>query len=186
MAGIYPFNLQAVDERKLFLANLFMARRDLQPPEIADARVTTDSTPTKPKSMVTSTTMATTATATMATTTPPLTSGTKKMNAPMVPSSIVFGGKRFQLVEMGTTENETKDKVLDDVLKAPGEANQKEQGQTGSRLSGLPRCISSKAYRDLIMQKEEVKKKIEEEKEKRKCEHEEAKAKKIAEKEERE
>ena len=136
--------------------------------------------------MVTSTTMATTAPATMATTTTPLTSGTKKTNAQMVPSSIVFGGKRFQLVEMGTTENEMKDRVLDDVLKAPGEANQKEQGQTGSRLSGLPRCISSKAYRDLIMQKEEAKKKIEEEKEKHKHEHKEAKVKKIAEKEDRE
>ena len=86
---------------------------------------------------------------------------------------------------MGTTENETKDKVLGDILKALGEGNQKEQGQTGLRLSGLPRCISSKAYRDLIMQKEEVKKKIEEEKEKRKGECKEAKAKKIAEKEER-
>ena len=136
--------------------------------------------------MVTSTTMATTATATMATTTTPLTSGTKKTNAQMVPSSIVFGGKRFQLVEMGTTENEMKDKVLDDVLKAPGEANQKEQGRTGSRLSGLPRCISSKVYRDLIMQKEEANKKIEEEKEKHKHEHKEAKVKKIAEKEDRE
>ena len=80
--------------------------------------------------MVTSTTMATIATATMATTTP-LTSGTKKTNAQMVPSSIVFGGKRFQLVEMDTTENEMKNKVLDDVLKAPGEANQKEQGRLG-------------------------------------------------------
>ena len=69
VAGIYPFNLQAVDEHKLFPADLFMLRRDLEPPEIADARVTIDSTPTKPKSMVTSTTMATTATATMATTT---------------------------------------------------------------------------------------------------------------------
>ena len=66
--------------------------------------------------------------------------------------TIVFGGKRFQFVEIGTTENEMKDKVLDDVLKAPGEGNQKEQGQTALRdLSGLPRCISSKAYRDLIM-----------------------------------
>ena len=37
VAGIYPFNLQAVDEHKLFPANLFMPRRDLQPPEIADA-----------------------------------------------------------------------------------------------------------------------------------------------------
>ena len=169
-------------------------RRDLEPPEIADATVTTNSTPTKPKSMATSTTMLTTATGTMATTTTmttttvatTATSGTKKMNAPMVPNSIVFDGKQFQLVEMATTENEMRDKVLDDVLKAPGEGNEKNQGQTGSRLSGLPRCISSKAYRDLIMQKEEVKKKIEEEKEKRKCEHEEAKAKKIAEKEERE
>ena len=159
VVGIYPFNLQTVDERKLFPADLFMPRRDLEPPEIADARVTTDSTPTKPKSMVTSTTMATTATATMVTTTvtttivattttaaTPSTSGTKKTNAPMVPNSIVFGGKRFQLVEMGTTENETRDKVLDDVLKAPGEGNEKNQGRTGSRLSGLPRCISSKAY----------------------------------------
>ena len=103
----------------------------------------------------------------------------------MVPNSIVFDGKQFQLVEMATTENEMRDKVLDDVLKAPGEGNEKNQGRTGSRLSGLPRCISSKAYRDLIMQKEEVKK-IEEEKEKLKCENEEAKAKKIAEKEERE
>ena len=97
--GIYPFNLQAVDERKLFPADLFMPRRDLEPPEIADARVTTNSTPTKPKSMATSTT-ATTATATMATTTATTTttatlstSGTKKTNAPMVPNSIVFGGK---------------------------------------------------------------------------------------------
>ena len=105
------------------------------------------------------------------------------MNAPMVPNSIVFGGKQFQLVEMATTENETRDKVLDDVLKTPGEGNEKNQGRTGSRLSGLPRCISSKAYQDLIMQKEEAKKKIEEEKEKRKREREEAKAKKIAEKE---
>ena len=97
----------------------------------------------------------------------------------------MFGGKRFQLVEMATTENEMRDKVLDDVLKAPGEGNKKNQGWTGSTLSGLPRCISSKAYRDLIMQKE-GKKKIEEEKEKCKHECEEAKAKKIAEKEERE
>ena len=87
---------------------------------------------------------------------------------------------------MATTENEMRDKVLDDVLKALGEGNEKNQGWTGSRLSGLPRYISSKVYRDLIMQKEEAKKKIEEEKEKRKCECEEAKAKKIAEKEERE
>ena len=87
---------------------------------------------------------------------------------------------------MGTTENEMRDKVLDDVLKAPGEGNEKNQGWTGSRLSGLLRRISSKAYRDLIMQKEEAKKKIEEEKEKHKHECEEAKAKKIAEKEERE
>ena len=83
----------------------------------------------------------------MATTTAtPSTSGTKKRNAPMVPNSIVFSGKRFQLVEMGTTENEMRDKVLDDVLKAQGEGNEKNQGRTGSRLSGLPRCISSKAY----------------------------------------
>ena len=107
VAGIYPFNPQAVDECKLFLADLFMPRRDLEPPEIADAQVTTDSTPTKPKSMATSTTTVTTATATMATTTAtttttvatttttatPSTSGTKKTNAPMVPNSIVFGDK---------------------------------------------------------------------------------------------
>ena len=130
MAGIYPFNPQAVDERKLFPADLFMPRRDLEPPEIADAQVTTDNTPTKPKSMVTSTTMVTTATATMATptvtttttvattttTATPSTSGTKKTNAPMVPNSIVFGGKRFQLVEIATKEKEMREKVLDDVL----------------------------------------------------------------------
>ena len=37
VVGIYPFNLQAVDERKLLPADLFMPRRDLEPPEIANA-----------------------------------------------------------------------------------------------------------------------------------------------------
>ena len=37
VVGIYPLNPQAVDECKLFPADLFMPRRDLEPPEIADA-----------------------------------------------------------------------------------------------------------------------------------------------------
>ena len=189
VTGIYPFNPEAVDQRKLFPADLFMPNRELEPSEVADAHITNDKTPTKPKSTtatattVTATTVTATTTETTTTATAPVatTSGNTKA-AGLVPNLIVFGGKRYQLIEM----NALKPEVLDDILKAPGEGKTNERSRTWPRLSGLPRCISSQVYRDMVMQKEEAKKKIEEGKEKHKHERKEAKAKKIAEKEERE
>ena len=114
-----------------------MLNRELEPPEVADAHITNDNTLTKPKS---STVTATTVTAAPVATTP----GNMKA-AGLVPNLIVFGGKRYQLIEMGALKSE----VLDEVLKAPGEGKTNEHSWTGPRLSALPRCISSQVYCDM-------------------------------------
>ena len=48
VAGLYPFDPHAIDERKLYPAELFMPKRHLEPPPVADA-VVTEVTPVKPK-----------------------------------------------------------------------------------------------------------------------------------------
>ena len=130
--------------------------------------------------MATTTVATTTATITTATAPVATTSGNTKA-AGFVPNSILFSGKRYQLIEMDASKPE----VLDDILKAPGEGKTNERSWTGPRLSGLSRCILSQVYHDMVLQKEQAKN-VEEEKEKDKRKCEEAKAKKIAENEEHE
>ena len=71
--------------------------------------------------------------------------------------------------------------VIDEVLATPPEKKNVNR-RAGPRLAILPRCISSQAYRDIVLAKEEAKRRIDEEKEKKRQEREEAKAKKAAEK----
>ena len=163
-----------------------MPNRANKPPEIVDANVT-EATPTKPKAgtsegsegrpMVLEGSEGSSST-----------SSQQKMEdieKQQYPSSIVFGGQHFQLVKMESPQKvSNKDAVIDEILKVP-EVKKTEDRRSGLRLSGLPRCISSKAYRDMVLAKEDAKRKLKEEKEKRKLERHKARAKKIAEKEQK-
>ena len=90
------------------------------------------------------------------------------------PSLSVFGGQHFQLIKMESLKKgPSKADIIDEILKVL-EVKKMEDCQSGPRLSGLLRCISSNAYRDMVLVKEDVKRKAKEHKENRKCEHEEA------------
>ena len=80
----------------------------------------------------------------------------------------MFGGQRFKLVPMENSLTKAKPapvtkEVLDDVLEVP--KVKKDDKKRGLRVGGLPRAISNEAYRRILKDREEAKRKVEEEKE---------------------
>ena len=167
-----------------------MPNRHLEPPQVADALVT-KVTPVKPKApQPTQNAPQPTQNAPQPTQDAPQPSTSEeKPAAQAVPNTIVLDGKRFSLVQFESPKKpalpalpKSPNEVIDEVLATPAEKPNVNR-RSGPRLAILPRCISSQAYRDIILAKEEARRRMDEEKENRRREREEAKAKKAAEKE---
>ena len=167
VAGFYPWNPDGLDERKLFPS--MIAKRE-DPPEIADASVTIEANEPQPH-------------ASHQDAPPPVRPAADKdvqarpASTP-APTSIVFGGQRYNLTPIKPSNIE----VLDDILKLPESKKPTETKKFGKLITKLPRCVSDKRYRDILQERENEKKRIETEKAERKKERKEAAEKKKAEK----
>ena len=84
-----------------------------------------------------------------------------------IPDTIVKGGRWYGLYDLGPLQPRTQEDVIRDVLRLPsGRQIQKTKG--GARVSGLPRAVSSREFREAIEAKEKEKQKLVEEREERK------------------
>ena len=90
---------------------------------------------------------------------------------------VMIDGKKYSLVPV---EESTNDKptsrspveMTNDLLAIPTPRAPKARRMGGARVSGLPRCLSSQRFIDMIQEQNEEKKKKEEEKKKRQEERE--------------
>ena len=192
-SGIYPWNPLKVNKKKLAPGSLYNLEEPL--PEVAaDKSLIDEPTPTPP-TPGTAPIAPTTGTApTPPTPVPEVTPSTSNderiaMKSPTPgetpamfvnePMFVMIGGKKFELIEEIEEPAEGKEDKIARILDVPKVKTK----MGGARVSGLPRCVSSQKFRDVINAAETKKKEKREEIEKHKVEH---KAKAEAQKKEKE
>ena len=193
VSGIYPWNPSKVNMKKLATESLYNPEEPL--PEVAaDKSLIDEPTPTPP-TPGTAPIAPTTGTApTPPTPVPEVTPSTSNderiaMKSPTPgetpamflnePMFVKIGGKKFKLVEEIKEPAEGKEDKIARILDVP----KVKMKMGGARVSGLPQCVSSQKFQDVINAAETKKKEKREEIEKRKAE---CKAKAEAKKKEKE